>query len=104
MPIIVREPPKKPPKPKANACQYFWREDDGKYFFDILGRAAVSIVKRHGRWIAEGKLKEEVYFSAESLEAAFKLLDREFYVCYPDLWVKSDAQAVMAPWKGDLNL
>jgi hypothetical protein len=104
MSIIVREPPKKV-KPKANAYRYAWVKIDDEYCLDISPDDWIHIWQLGHVWKGNAKLKGRTYTGERpTLEACFKALDKIFYKCYASEWVKTDVQAVIGPWKGDLNL
>ena len=59
-----------------------------------------------GAWLATMYFGGRRYVadSRPSLEAAFKAVDRIMYKYFPHECTLTASRAIMAPWKGDLNL
>jgi hypothetical protein len=100
--LIVKAPAK---KEKQSLYKYAWiRESDGVFGL-IVNDNTFFIGEENGTWTAIALINNKRHRAVRStLEEAFKASDRLLYKNFPKEWTMTDASAIMASWREDLNL
>jgi len=102
--LIVSAPAK---KEKQSLYKYAWvlDTDVNSYNLTIPGLITQNICEFENEWHMNTHLGNKHFVGVRpTLEEAFKASDRLLYQHFPKEWTVTDARAIMASWREDLNL